>query len=112
MICTIWDIVIVVTLSLQVRSQKDHLVLKLKETETYNKFLKQQLDKEQQKYSTLLKQYEEVKSSFGADDIQKEIHNLEGSVDEIQAIIDKIELLKMQFTEMVCTQLMCYLHTW
>ena len=85
----------------QVRSQKDHLVVKLKENETYKKFVEQQLDKEQQKYSTILKQYEELKSSFGADDIQKEIHKLEGSVDEVRATIDKIELVK---TEMVCKQ--------
>ncbi|XP_065893092.1 uncharacterized protein [Dysidea avara] len=83
-----------------VRSQKGHLVVKLKENETYKKFVEQQLDKEQQKYSTLLKQYEELKSSFGADDIQKEIHKLEGSVDDVRATIDKIELVKMQWTEM------------
>ena len=88
----------------QVRSQKGHLVVKLKENETYKKFVEQQLDKEQQKYSTLLKQYEELKSSFGADDIQKEIHKLEGSVDDVRATIDKIELVKMQWTEMVCKQ--------
>jgi len=88
--------------SLQVHSQKDHLVVKLKEAETYKKFLEQQLDKEQQRYSTVLKQYEEVKSSFGVDDIRKEIHKLEGSVDEVRATIDKIELVKIQCTEMVC----------
>ena len=90
--------------SSQVHKQKDYLVVKLKETETYKKFLEQQLDKEQQKYSTVLKQYEEVKSSFGVDDIQKEIHKLEGSVDEVRATIDKIELVKKQWTEMVCKQ--------
>jgi len=92
----------VIVTSLQVHSQKDHLVVKLKETERYKKFLEQQLDKEQLKYSTVLEQYEEAKSSFGIDDILKEIHKLEGSVDEFRATIDKIELVKMQCTEMVC----------
>ena len=86
----------------QVRSQKDYLVVKLKETETYKKFVEQQLDKEQQKYSTLLKQYEELKSSFGADNVQKEIRNLEGSLDEVKTSFDKIKLMKTQWTEMVC----------
>ena len=89
-------------MSSQVHAQKSQLVVKLKKNETYKKFLEQQLDKEQQKNSTLLKQYEELKSSFGADDVQKEIHNLEGSLDEVKISFDKIKLMKTQWTEMVC----------
>jgi len=85
----------------QVYSQKSNLTLRLKENETHHKYLKQQLDKEQQKYSTLLKQYEELRSSIEADDIQKEIRNLEGSVDDVKATFDKIQLMKTQWSEMV-----------
>ena len=88
-------------MSSQVHAQRSQLVVKLKENETYKKFVEQQLDKEQQKYSTLLKQYLELKSSFGADDIQKEIRNLEGSLDEVKTSFDKIKLMKTQWTEMV-----------
>ena len=89
--------------SSQVHSQKSHLALKLKENETHRKYLEQQLDKEQQKYSTLLKQYEQLRSSIEADDIQKEIRNLEGSVDDVKATFDKIKLMR---TEVVCKYIM------
>ena len=88
--------------SSQVHSQKSHLALRLKENETHQKYLEQQLDKEQQKYSTVLKQYEELRSSIEADDIQKEIRNLKGSVDDMKMTFDKIKLMKNKWTEAVC----------
>ena len=79
------------------------MALKLKENEKHRKYLEQQLDKEQQKYSTLLKQYKELRSSIEADGIQKEIRNLEGSVDDVKATFDKIKLMR---TEVVCKYIM------
>ena len=90
----------VIVISLQVRMQKDHLMVKLKETETHKKYFEQQLDKKQQQ----LKQYEELQSSLGSGDIWKEFKNLEESVDEVRATIDKMELVKLQCVEMVCKE--------
>ena len=69
----------------------------MKETETHKNYFEQQLDKKQQ-----LKQYEELQSSLSSGDIWKEIKNLEGSVDQVRATIDKMELVKLQCVEMVC----------
>ena len=89
-------------ISPQVRSQNNTLRTELKDAQTYTKIVEQQLDKERQKYSTLLNKYEEVKPLFDdANDIQKEIRNIEGSVDEVIATIDKVKRVKMQWTEMV-----------
>ena len=79
------------------------MALKLNENEAHHKYLRQLLDKEQQKYSTLLKQYEELRSSIEADDIQKEIRDLERSVDEVKAAFDKIKLMRI---EVVCKYIM------
>jgi len=89
----------VIIISLQVRLKTDHLMVKLKETETQKNYFEQHLDKKQQQ----LKQYEELQLSLGSGaDIWKEIKNLEGSVDEVRATIDKMELVKLQCVEMVC----------
>ena len=88
----------VILILLQVRLQKDHLMVELKETKMHKNYFEQQLDKKQQQ----LKQYEELQSSLGSGDIWKEIKNLEGSVDEVRATIDKMELVKLQCVEMVC----------
>ena len=92
----------VIMISLQVRLQKDHLMVKLKEIEAHKNYLEQQFDKNQQQ----LKQYEELQSSLGSGDIWKdilkEIKNLEESVDEVRATIDKMELVKLHCVEMVC----------
>ena len=89
----------VIMISLQVRLKTDHLMVKLKETETQKNYFEQHLDKKQWQ----LKQYEELQLSLGSGaDIWKEIKNLEGSVDEVRATIDKMELVKLQCVEMVC----------
>ena len=74
--------------------QNDQLMVKLKETERHKNYFQQELNKK-------LKQYEELESSLGSGDIWKEIKNLEGSVDEIRGTMDKIELVKLQWIEMV-----------
>jgi len=73
-------------------------MVKLKETEVHRKYFEKEFYKKQQQ----LEQYGELQSLLSSGDIWKEITNLEGSVDVIRATADKIELVKMQWPEMVC----------
>jgi len=83
-------------------------VVKLKEMETYQNYLKQQLDKEVEKYSRLLKQYEELQSSLlNLDKIKIEIKGIQRSVEKLKFDYDLVELIKQEKSAEVNKTLLC-----
>jgi len=68
----------------------------LKGKETHQKYLEQQLDKEVERYSCLVKQYEELKSSLNIDEIQVEIRDIQRSINKLKFDYDLIESIKQE----------------
>ena len=88
---------------IQVKSQNGKLRDQLKEKETYQKALQQQVSKAEEKYSDLNLKYENLKMVSNAKEVEDQFSRTQRKMADVKSAFGCINAIKIKYTEEVIT---------
>ena len=88
---------------LLLQSQEDRLVIQLEESKALEASLQEKIVNEKQKYSDLLRKYEELQSSLSLGrEVETELTKLQLTMEEISISLEKMDATKNYWGDKVC----------
>ena len=87
----------------QIRSENDKLRARLKERETYEKVLQQQISKAEEKYSDLNLKYENLKMISNVKEMEHQFSRMQRKMTDVKSSFRCIDAIKIKYIEEVIT---------
>ena len=87
----------------QIKSQNYNLRARLKERETYEKVLQQQISKAEEKYSDLNLKYENLKMVSNVKQMEHQFSRMLRKIADVKSAFGCIDLIKIKYIEEVIT---------
>ena len=87
----------------QVKFQNETLRARLKEKETYEKVLLQQISKAEEKYSDLNLKYENLKTLCDSKEIQDQLDSMQRKMVDVKSVFGCIDEIKIKLIQEVIT---------